>query len=77
MAIDIEKLLLEIYGTVQEIKAELGNLKKEQAIHADGMVDFEKRISRLERIVYAGMAVVAILEPIILHIIKYYLELKK
>ncbi|SMO75410.1 hypothetical protein SAMN06269117_1265 [Balnearium lithotrophicum] len=73
MAIDTEKLLLEIYGTVQEIKAELGNLKKEQANHADGMVDFEKRISRLERIVYAGIAVIAILEPILIEIAKHFI----
>ena len=74
MAIDIEKLLLEIYGTVQEIKAELGNLKKEQAIHANGMVDFEKRISRLERIVYAGVVILAVIEPILIEIVKHYVN---
>jgi DNA repair photolyase len=74
MAIDTEKLLLEIYGTVQEIKARLDNMENEQKKHRDGMSDFETRLSRLERIVYAGIAIVAIVEPIILEILKHYID---
>jgi len=74
MSIDTEKLLLEIYGTVQEIKARLDNMENEQKKHRDGMNDFETRLARLERIVYAGITIVAILEPIILQVLKHYLD---
>jgi len=74
MSIDTEKLLLEIYGTVQEIKARLDNMENEQKKHRDGMNDFETRLARLERIVYAGITIVAILEPIILQVLKHYID---
>ena len=74
MSIDTEKLLLEIYGTVQEIKARLDNMENEQKKHRDGMDEFETRLARLERIVYAGITIVAILEPIILQVLKHYID---
>jgi hypothetical protein len=74
MAIDTEKLLLEIYGTVQEIKARLDSMENEQNKHRAGMNDFEVRLSKLERIVYAGIAIVAIIEPIVFEIIKHYIS---
>ncbi|MEO2065369.1 MAG: hypothetical protein ABGX17_02565 [Desulfurobacteriaceae bacterium] len=74
MSIDTEKLLLEIYGTVQEIKARIDNMEKEQKKHRDGMDDFEARLARLERIVYAGITIVAILEPIVLQVLKHYID---
>ncbi len=74
MSIDTEKLLLEIYGTVQEIKARLDNMENEQKKHRDGMDEFETRLARLERIVYAGITIVAILEPIVLQVLKHYID---
>jgi len=73
MAIDTEKLLMEIYGAVKRIEAELRNLQNEQKVQADGMQDFEKRISRLERIVYAGVVILAVIEPILIEVVKHYI----
>ena len=76
METDMEKLLIEIYGTVQRIEADLKNIKKEQENRAIEMGKFETRISRLEKIVYAGITVIAVFEPILIEIVKHYIEKK-
>ena len=74
MAIDIEKLLLEIYGTVQQIKTEISEIRRELELSYKRLDELESRLTKLERIVYAGLAIAAVLEPIIIKLLGYYLK---